>query len=53
MIPTPNGISVLYMVSLMLIPTSGGVDVPNCYGKNGKNIYAKLKDNIHTKLSKK
>lgn len=31
MIPTPNGISVLYTVSLRLIPTSGGVDVPNYY----------------------
>lgn len=30
MIPVPSGISVLYIVSLMLIPTNGGVDVPNC-----------------------
>lgn len=30
MIPAPKGTSVLNTVSLRLIPTSGGADIPNC-----------------------
>jgi hypothetical protein len=39
MIPTPNGMSVLYTVSLRLIPTSGGVDVPNYYREITYNFF--------------